>query len=345
MEGCSSVYNLENFINILYDMVNCNLLKGYNVPTISVIIPAYNISNYINKCIFTLQNQTIKDIEFIFVNDGSTDDTGELLDKAAQTDHRIKVIHKQNGGVSSARNAGIDNASGLWIAFFDPDDILEKDIYEKLLDCAIKNNSKLAVCGFQTVDLSKNYGIKKLHNIQVISYQDALKNLISGSAFSQSLWNKIFHKSLFDSIRLDEDIHNSEDTLVLCRVITSYADIVAYTPDILYTYVKNEKGATIVFSDKRLTAVTALKRITDIVSNINSELEQLSIAYFYLYVSMLQVQAISGDRKDLISTLKKEIKPYFWGFFTNKNISFKNKLIGILIKISPKLAHLVWSKI
>ena len=111
---------------------------------ISIIIPAYNIENYISATLDSVLAQSYKNIEVIVVNDGSTDKTGEIIDSYAEKDSRIKAIHKENGGVSSARIAGINASSGEWIGFVDGDDFVEQEMFEHLLKNALDNNADIS---------------------------------------------------------------------------------------------------------------------------------------------------------------------------------------------------------
>ena len=118
---------------------------------VSVIIPAYNIEDYIGRCLDSIISQTYKNLEIIVVDDGSRDYTGEILDNYAKKDRRIKVIHKENGGVSSARNKGIEAAEGDYIGFIDGDDLIEPEMYKTLVDLLEEENADIAHCGYQMV--------------------------------------------------------------------------------------------------------------------------------------------------------------------------------------------------
>lgn len=121
-------------------------------PIISIIVPVYKVENYLQKCIDSILAQTFRDFELILVDDGSPDRCPELCDAAAEKDSRIRVIHQKNGGLSAARNAGLDAARGGWIAFVDSDDAIEPEMYEALHDSAVKENADVAVCNFQLLD-------------------------------------------------------------------------------------------------------------------------------------------------------------------------------------------------
>ena len=133
---------------------------------ISVIIPIYNVEKYLNKCIDSIINQTYKNLEIILVDDGSPDNCPQICDEYAKKDNRIKVIHKKNGGVSSARNVGLINSTGNYIGFIDPDDYIEPIMYEKLLKVLKESNTLVSMCGF--------YKIKDNKIIKIDNYDEKI---------------------------------------------------------------------------------------------------------------------------------------------------------------------------
>ena len=111
-------------------------------PLVSVIVPVYNVEKYLEKCVYSLLQQTYKNIEIILVNDGSTDESGKMCENLAQEDDRIKVFHKKNGGLSDARNYGVERATGEYIGFVDSDDYVHERMYEKLLSAILRNEDR-----------------------------------------------------------------------------------------------------------------------------------------------------------------------------------------------------------
>ena len=122
-----------------------------NSPTISIILPVYNCEAYLHRCIGAILGQTEQNLELILVDDGSTDSSGTICDRYAAEDARVRVIHKQNAGVSAARNAGLETAEGAFIAFADGDDWPEPEMYERLLEAQRRAGSDLIYCGFRRV--------------------------------------------------------------------------------------------------------------------------------------------------------------------------------------------------
>lgn len=185
---------------------------------ISIIVPAYNIENFIENTVKSIRQQTYCNLEIILVDDGSTDGTPQIIDRLETEDERIRVIHKKNGGVTSARFAGIEAATGDWIGFVDGDDYIEPDMYEHLLDNAHKYHADVSHCGYQMVFPSR---IDYYYNTGRVVEQDkttGLKDLLEGSFVEPGLCNKLFHKPLFHRLlhdgKMDFSIKNMEDLLM-----------------------------------------------------------------------------------------------------------------------------------
>lgn len=186
---------------------------------ISIIVPAYNIEKWLSRCLDSIIKQTYKNLEIIVIDDGSTDDTYTIIEEYEKRDARIVGIHKSNGGVTSARLDGIKQATGEWIGFVDGDDIIEPDMYEFLLNNAIKYSSSISHCGYQMIfedgrtHYFHNSGVLIQHNTV-----EALKSLLDGSLIEPGLWNKLYRKDLFFNIIqsniIDRNIKQNEDLLM-----------------------------------------------------------------------------------------------------------------------------------
>lgn len=214
---------------------------------ISIIIPAYNIQDYLEKTLDSIIAQTYDNIEIIIVNDGSEDNTGAIADAYAAKEKRIKVIHKENGGVTSARLRGIEEACGDWIGFVDGDDIIESTMYEHLINNAIEYKAQISHCGYQMVYPTGR--VDYYYNTGRLVKQDrisALKDLISGSYIEPGLWNKLFHKTLFHSLlhgkAIDTSIKINED-LLMNYLLFSAAELAVYEDFCPYHYVLRKGSA------------------------------------------------------------------------------------------------------
>lgn len=187
-------------------------------PLISIVVPIYNIEKEIQRCVDSILAQTYTNLEIILVDDGSTDNSGNVIDNIAKKDNRIIVVHKENGGVTRARMEGVKRAAGEWIGFVDGDDDIEPNMYEKLLNNALKNNVDISHCGYQMVFPNR---VDYYYNTGKIVEQDnitGLKDLLEGSFVEPGLWNKVYRKKLFIDLLnndvMDLNIKNNEDVLM-----------------------------------------------------------------------------------------------------------------------------------
>lgn len=190
-----------------------------STPLISIIIPAYNIEKCLSATLDSVLAQTYSNIEIIVVNDGSKDGTGAVIDYYAARHRCIKAIHKENGGVTSARLRGVAEATGEWIGFVDGDDFTEPQMYERLLDNALKYKVDISHCGYQMVLPSGT--VRHYHNTGCQVKHDrvtGLQELLSCKRVEPGLWNKLYKKSLFHGLLhndvMDLSIRNHEDWLM-----------------------------------------------------------------------------------------------------------------------------------
>lgn len=164
---------------------------------ISVIVPIYNVEKYLDRCVDSIINQTYKNLEIILVDDGSPDNCPQMCDDYAKKDSRIKVVHKENGGLSDARNVGMKVATGEYVSFIDSDDYVSLDFYETLLETIVDNDSDIVECG--VVKFYENEKFDKYNDdLKVTNYDtvDALDGLINENPFKQHVWNKLYKSNI-----------------------------------------------------------------------------------------------------------------------------------------------------
>lgn len=182
-------------------------------PLISVIVPAYNIENYIERSLKSICKQTYENLEIIVVNDGSIDRTGEIIDRMAELDGRIFPIHKKNAGVSAARNTGLDKATGDYIGFVDGDDIIDEDMYEFLLNNALKYGADISHCGYKMVFPNRIDYYYNTGEVRVQDNDQGIYDLIKADRVEPGLCNKLYKKNIVGNKRLNESIRINEDVL------------------------------------------------------------------------------------------------------------------------------------
>jgi len=317
-----------------------------NQHLISIIVPVYNVEKYIYKTLDSILFQTYNNLEIILINDGSTDNSGNICDEYSEKDKRIKVIHKQNGGVSSARNLGIDNATGEWITFIDSDDIIDKCMIEKLFKIAEKENTKISASAhkYQTKDNEIKFVVLenktiRLNNTKVLEY--IIRNDVD---FGSSHHGKLFHRDVVKDFYFNTELNHGEDYLFVIEVIATYAKDIAYIPDALYYYVFRPNSASKSFSVKRFHSIDSLERIAEIIRPLSLKLLHMVNARIFMVINSISLRAVDNEKNELIPILLKRAKPYFISFVFSKNINFKRKIFGILVFLFPKFAHKFWKK-
>ncbi|MBQ9832145.1 MAG: glycosyltransferase family 2 protein [Clostridia bacterium] len=217
---------------------------------ISVIVPVYNGEKTIENTLKSILAQTYKDIEVIAINDGSTDGTIDVLEAFSKQDDRLKIVNKQNGGVSSARNAGLKIVNGEYITFVDADDATEADMYELLINAIEKYDADIAHCGYKRIENGEEMFSNTSGKVYVQSCDEALACLIEGRLFAGGIWNKLYKKNLFDGVRFDETIKINEDLLVNYFAFKN-ADKSVYIDSAKYIYNMQSESATHIVDQTR----------------------------------------------------------------------------------------------
>lgn len=203
-------------------------------PLISVIVPVYNVEPYLDRCVNSLVSQTYKNLEIILVDDGSTDASPKMCDNWAEKDKRIRVIHKNNGGLSDARNIGIDASKGEYIAFVDSDDWIDLNYYETLYKQLIQSNAQIAASGvilsYDDYEDSERYSQKA----GIYTSEEALQTIQNDAGFLAVACNKLYEKKLFQKLRYPHGVIH-EDEFVTYRVM-AYAKRMVLCPEVRYHY-------------------------------------------------------------------------------------------------------------
>jgi glycosyltransferase involved in cell wall biosynthesis len=311
---------------------------------ISIIIPVYNTGQFLNRCVESVLQQSYRNIEVLLIDDGSTDNSGKLCDEWEKKDARIRTIHKENGGLSDARNAGLDAASGEFIAFVDSDDYIAPDMIQKLYDAIKKNNAEMSICRFLFVDekgtpiRGKNKRIPEIEG--TFSTHDVLKQAAEIGWYYTVAWNKLYKRSLFSEIRfpkgrLHEDLFVSHLLLELCGTVVCISEVGYY-------YVQHE-GSILKNKSKKLY-LDAAKAYLERSSFFCRHGLQKGAGKAYLLSALCLTDAC------LIKSDKPEIQEEWEALFKSfqKNYRFKNyctkkeKLQISIICSNPELYYLLF---
>lgn len=269
-----------------------------NQPKISIIVPVYNTEKYLAKCLDSILNQTLQDIEIIVVNDGSKDQSQSVIDRYAIKDHRIFSIYKENGGLSDARNVGLDNSTGEFIAFIDSDDYIESDMLEKMYELTQRHNSEIVLCDLVKVD-ENGKEFRDLPQSPQLPEKIVLKNdLTIFGEMSCFACNKIFKKSLFNNHRFKKGIHFEDIELIPKLILDS--KIISKINEPFYKYFERQDSITKTHTNKGLDMFVAVEAVSNYFkkseySNQLNELKRFQIIQGYY--SFLAYVAYVKDKK------------------------------------------------
>lgn len=180
---------------------------------ISIVIPVYNVENYLDECIESVTSQTYRNLEIIIVDDGSTDQSGRICDSWAQKDERIRIIHKKNGGRSDARNAGISAATGDYIGFVDGDDVIFPDMYDVLYRILKKENAQISCCKAKketSFDLKKRRK-RKEESVLLFDTDAAMKSLVLEEEIQVTIWDKLYRSSVLEGVFFEKNRYYEDE--------------------------------------------------------------------------------------------------------------------------------------
>lgn len=313
---------------------------------ISIIIPAYNIQEYIGKTLDNVLRQTYTNIEIIVVDDGSTDSTGKIIDDYENRfPDKIRGIHISNGGVTNARLKGVLCSKGEWIGFVDGDDFIDEDMYSFLINNAIKYSADISHCGYKLV-LSDGR-VHYFHNSGVILEQnkkDALEYLLDGSLVEPGLCNKLYRKTLFDDFfrenLMDCSIKQNED-LLMNFILFNYSKKSIYNDVCKYHYMERKGSATrtklndnIVYDPIRVREL--ILEMAD--KEIRQSAEKM---YISTCIDVYNFLVVSNDKKyaGALRQIGERIKTHKeWMKLLNK----KRKLLAILIISVPQIYKILY---
>lgn len=313
---------------------------------VSVIVPVYNVEKYLEKCLESLVKQTLKEIEIIVVNDGTKDNSQEIIDKYSNKYKNIKAYKKKNGGLSSARNYGLKYAKGEYVAFVDSDDYVEYDMYEKMYNKAIENNFDIVVCDLKYVYENKSTGAYSNITTDISTSEEIKKSMLN---IYPAAWNKIYKKSLFQNSVLFKEKVWYEDVEFLYRLYP-YIKSIGVVKKQLYNYVQREGAITKTFDERVFNYVDNWNGIIDFYkkNNFYSEYkEELEFCYVrYLYATFIKTASNFKDKKmyeKAVKTAIENVREHFPNY--KKNKYFYKSLKGLyLLTFSNFIANILYRK-
>ena len=311
-------------------------------PLISVIVPIYKVEEYLDKCVDSIVNQTYTNLEIILVNDGSPDNCPKMCDEWSKKDSRIKVIHKENGGLSDARNAGIDIANGDYITFIDSDDYIELNYVEFLYNNLIQNNADISM-GKQYV----KYPNKTLNtgsgNIYVLNPHDCLEKMLYGEDFDVSAWAKLYKRELFKDIRYPKG-RIFEDAATTYKLIDK-SNMVVLNSQPIYNYIMRENSIiNAEFKENKFELITSTFEMTDYINNKYPDLNKACARRnMYAYLSTLMQLAKSKNKnKEYLNRLMTYIKKNRKSILKDKRIPKRDRFSLVSTYFGFNFCKLSW---
>lgn len=309
------------------------------MPTISVIVPVYKVEKYLDKCVASILNQTHTDIEVILVDDGSPDNCGVMCDEWASKDTRIHVIHKENGGISSARNRGLDEAKGEFISFIDSDDYVETNMLEVLYKGLIDNDADVSVCGVYNVYDSfmrpQTEGIKEFICDGVTAY----RKLLEGVEIPAALWNKLYKRETIGGLRFPlGKIY--EDAFFFADFMPRVKKVWVTTKPLYYYIHRNKSLMTEPFNMKALDAIDAYLYNMKIIEDKYPHLkEQGEFRLYWAYFSVLDRMLLKKKYKKIpeYGAVVDVLKKNWLSILRNRYFTKGRKIGEIFLKINIKI--------
>ncbi|QBJ86943.1 glycosyltransferase family 2 protein [Chryseobacterium gleum] len=286
-----------------------------NVPSrVSIIVPVYNVENYLAKCLDSLVKQSLPDIEILVVNDGSKDNSEKIIEGYAQKyPEKIKAYTKENGGLSDARNFGIDRATGDYIGFVDSDDYVTETMFEEMLLLAEKHNAKMVISNIQKVDENGKV-VQKLTQLPNMPEKITLENNFSVfSDISYFACNKLFKKELFNQKRFKKGVH-FEDIQLIPQLLLE-CETIAQTQNFHYQYLERTDSITKTHTEKGLDMLKAVSDVEQVFrgspySHKKEELKNFQIfegVYSFLaYLAFVKEEEIFYSMSDQLVLFMKE---------------------------------------
>ena len=302
---------------------------------VSIIIPIFKVEEYINRCIDSVLNQIFTNLEIILIDDGSPDGCGKICDEYAKKDSRIKVIHKSNGGLSDARNVGIDTATGDWLMFLDSDDWLHPETIKKLYDEAIKNDATVSICGF-----GRTAGENPVVDTEIRAELWTPKKLwLEERVTATTAWAKLYQKSGFEHVRYPVGkLH--EDEFVTYRILFAQ-EKVAFINQPYYAYFTNPNGIMeSKWNPRRLDELEAIEEQTAFFEKVgDKDLVEYNEGLYLLRLVNAHIKAKSNGYKKECKVLKRKVL-----FMTLKNPKkfFSEKHIWVPENLFPKPMRIYW---
>lgn len=308
-------------------------MKNSSQIKLSVIVPIYNVESYLDDCILSILKQTYPFFELILIDDGSTDGSGKICDKYQKNDHRIIVVHKTNGGLSSARNEGLRISTGKYISFIDSDDYIDENTFLSMLNF-FKENIDIVCCGRYRDYKGKKIAEHIVNDSCVLSKKDAVKEILCQGMIDVSCCDKIFRAELLKGIRFKEGVINEDLMFVFASIAASRC--IYYVNKPYYNYRVRENSITTLptYNDKSIAYYDNLMELKELlIANslfVGADYSVYSAYVYQVLMSMIECTKDNGKYKDKMRFFYNRFRKELPFYLKCKKIGIKKKIMSII---------------
>lgn len=329
-------------MNKFSETVNMNLI-------VSIVVPVYNVEKYLRRCVDSLIRQTYKNVEIILVDDGSTDGCTKICDDYAKLDNRIKVLHKKNGGLSDARNAGLTVASGDYVSFVDSDDWVHEDFIKILVNMTEETGADISVCSYKKIYSDSNVSnenkcVAELCKPILFNPVEAIRDIFSADTkLWITTWNKLYKKSLFTKNKIVFPVGKIHEDNFTTYKLFFYAERIAFIDVPLYYYFQRTDSIMgRPFDTRRLVIFEALKETERFIVDNNLLVKNEFENYKYLNMLTILDALLCSDmnkteKSTLIKNIKNDINSNMKNILDNRAIASRHKLMLLTMSFNDSL--------
>lgn len=313
-----------------------------DMPLISIILPIYNIQSYLPKCMQSLFSQTYKNLEFVMVDDGSTDESGKICDEYEKKDERIKVIHKENGGLSDARNVGISNAQGEYITCIDPDDYVDPDYVSYLYILIKKYKAKMSIAQHRVYYDNGTMRDNGKFGDELLSSEKCMERLLYHDVVDTSAWGKLYHRTLFNNVRypkgkLFEDIGTTYKLIIQCENVA-----VGYESKYNYIF-HNDSIVNGRFTPNKFDLIEMTDKMAANVGKVYPNLRRaIRRRQVYARLSTLNQMLNTSDFNKEKNEMINYVKNHRVEILKDRKAPKRDKIAVVLLSVSYPLYRFCW---
>lgn len=290
---------------------------------ISIIVPVYNVEKYLNKCVDSILDQTYTNFELILIDDGSPDNCGKICDEYSKKDKRVRVIHKENKGLSDSRNIGMMNAKGKYINFVDSDDYLNKNMIKDLYNLLIKNNADISICAYELLNENEKPKLKLNGKEHIFSSSEAIQELLMSKILTSHCWNKLYKRELWKEIQFP--VGKKFEDIAVMHLVFEKARKIVYKNKVEYYYLRRNDSIMKTIDEKLVNDLreNSINRKQYIETNFPQLKDYVEISEIKR-IKMCYDNIILGNLKNLYNS-----KDYIADYKKFKEYMKKHKKVAI----------------